>query len=241
MLAEQNQFAPENGIGEAMVATLNASAGTFERPDTRPLVTPQRHDTSGDEDMDDHDNDERSFCIRPTIDPSVVTGPGLRVSAGATKGLRYDIARGFVGAQGHARLARFVWLMGASDEWRTAGRSFEELCATLDMHIGDRILPKCEPTRPFLPDATGRGWRADLGVQPADDTQIDRFTKWMTRVAALGAVSWLDWASVTATINEVTEHRNWNGHGASTTDGWMKAMARDRTDQLRTGQPFQRR
>ena len=172
-----------------------------------------------------------SICIRPAIDPSLVTGEGLRISAGQIKGLRYDV-RTFhlVGAQGLARLARFVCLMGASDEWRTAGRTFHQLCATLDTHILERIVPKCEPTRhPFLPDVTGRGWRADLGVQPADETQIDRFTTWMTKVAACGALSWLDWGYVTSAINKLTERSSWNGHGVSTTDGWMKAMARDRT------------
>ena len=176
------------------------------------------------------EEDGQVILLRTTIDPAVVTGRVLRISAGEVKGLRHDVGRGFVGAQWHARLARFVWLMGASDEWRTAGRTFEELCATLDTHILERIVPKCEPTRhPFLPDVTGRGWRADLGVQPADETQINRFTTWMTKVAALGALSWLDWGYVSASINGITERSKWNGHGASTTDCWMKAMARDRT------------
>ena len=174
--------------------------------------------------------DSDDIFIRATIGWSVVTGAGFRCSAESIKGLRYDAARGgMVGAQGLARLARFVWLMGASDDWRTNGRSFDELCRALDTHIREQIVPKCEPTRhPFLPDMTGRGWRADLGVQEADETQLNRFTTWITKVAAFGALSYFAFIYLGDTISKITERGSWNGHGESSTDGWMKAMVRQR-------------
>ena len=167
--------------------------------------------------------------IRPIISSSVLTGHDFSNSAASIKGLKYDAESGcYVGAQGLARLARFVWLMGASDVWRTNSRTFDELCQAIDTHINERIVPMCDPRQPFLPSVTGVGWRADLGKQDVNETQENRFTTWLTKVAAFGALDVVSFYDFGKTMSQMTESRSWINHGKTTTTAWMKAMVEQR-------------
>ena len=162
-----------------------------------------------------------------SIGPSWVTGRHLRNCAGELKGLRHD--GGTVsGARGLAKLARFAFLMGATPQWKTQGRSFEELCACIDRHITEVILPKCKSSHPWLPDVTGQGWRPDLGVRAEN-----RFTAWLTQVAILGAINFLSWTWLTSVIESVTDPKEWRFDGSNETnaDRCMRHIATTRTNQ----------
>ena len=130
------------------------------------------------------------------------------------------------GARGLAKLARFAFLMGATPQWKTQGRSFEELCACIDRHITEVILPKCESSHPWLPDVTGQGWRPDLGVRAEN-----RFTAWLTQVAILGAINFLNWTWLTSVIESVTNPKEWRVDD-SNADKCMRHIATTRTNQL---------
>jgi len=168
-----------------------------------------------------------SFDITPSIDTSWVTGEHLRNCAGELKGLRHDGGT-VTGAKGLSKLARFAFLMGATPQWKTQGRSFEELCACIDRHITEVIVPKCESSHPWLPDVTGQGWRPDLGV-----CQTARFTAWLEEVAILGAVNFLNWTWLTSVIESVTDPKEWRFDGSNETnaDRCMRQIASMRLGQ----------
>ena len=170
---------------------------------------------------------------RPIVALSAVTGQRLRLAASGVGELRMDWDVGtLVGAKGLATLARFAWLMGASDHWRTKGRTFDQLCHAVDSHLLERVLPKCEPSHAYLPDVTARGWRPDLGLQPPSRGRERRFTMWLTNVAVEGALyqprCWTD--DLTSAI-EVQSTRHAMAHPVwpRSEHEWMKAMARART------------
>ena len=176
-------------------------------------------------------SDSEQHTITAIIHASCITGKQLMDAAASVKDLamRFDATgRQTCSPRGLARISRFAWMLGARDKWCTDGMNFDQLCSVINTHILDHILPKCESRFVFLPDVTGDGWRADLGVQSPTKTQMARFTTWMTSVAVCGTVPYLEWAFLTSVINSRTERANWNAVGASTVHAWMQCMARDR-------------
>ena len=181
-------------------------------------------------------SDSEQHTITAIIHASCITGKQLMDAAASVKDLamRFDATgRQTCSPRGLARISRFAWMLGARDKWSTDGMSFEDLCSTLDTHILKHILPKCEPRYVFLPNVTGDGWRPDLGVQSPIKTQMDRFTTWMTMVAAGGGVRYLEWRCLTDVINHLTDRANWNTIGATTVRAWMQCMERDRKELTR--------
>ena len=170
---------------------------------------------------------------RPIVALSAVTGQALRLAASGVGDLSMDWDKGtLVGAKGLATLARFAWLMGASDHWRTKGRTFDQLCHAVDSHLLERVLPKCEPSHAYLPDVTARGWRPDLGLQPPSRSRERRFTMWLTNVAVEGALSAPRWWTDDLTMAiEVQSTRRAVPHPVPprSVDEWMRQMARART------------
>ena len=170
---------------------------------------------------------------RPTIALAAVTGPALRLAASGVGELRMDWGQGtLVGDKGLATLARFAWLMGASDQWRTKGRTFDQLCHAVDSHLLERVLPKCEPSHAYLPDVTARGWRPDLGLQPPSRSKERRFTMWLTNVAVEGALSaprcWTDDLTMAIEVHS-TRLAVVCPVAPRSEDEWMRQMARART------------
>ena len=91
------------------------------------------------------------------------------------------------------KLARFAYLMGASDSWKWPGRAYEVGLA-IEHHVLRVILPQCDPTTPWLPDESGTTWRLDLGVPLPCATREARLTAWLTQVAVRGQMDFREWA-----------------------------------------------
>lgn len=91
------------------------------------------------------------------------------------------------------KLARFAYLIGASDSWTWPGRAYEVGLA-IEHHVLRVILPLCDPATPWLPDESGTTWRLDLGVPEPCDTRKTRFTAWLTQVAVRGRMIYPEWS-----------------------------------------------